>query len=168
MSELGVDDRGYPILFASSSDSPAVLPSKHGLGGFDISEQSRRHDAVREAAREFESYSAQDLTEWLKGKTKRDLSQAEIDSFLNDVREQQLSDLVDIVDHGSRGVLRGRRTVRIQAPKGYVKKTLKSLNDDELSALIDRLQSRGWDQQMIWSQLSKHLPESKLASIKPA
>lgn len=134
MTSLAVDAGGFPVLQGPRKPPPAP----------DDLELARRRDAVREAAREFESLSSQDLLERLKGTTTRDLTPAEISQFGADVHQQVLDDLVDVIDQNTRGVLRRRRTVRVAAPKGYRVMTIKGLSADELVNVRDRLAARGW------------------------
>lgn len=136
MTSLAVDSSGYPVLRGPRRPAPAP----------DDLELARRRDAVREAAREFEPLSGQDLLERLKGTTTRDLTPAEISSFGADVHRQVLDDLVDVVDQGTRGVKRERRTVRVKAPRGYRVTTIKRLSVDELQDVRSRLSARGWSQ----------------------
>lgn len=153
MNLLAVDRDGFPVLLAEpvveepkSEPAPGLhAPPK----GIESGEWDRRTDAVRAAAREFETFTAQDAREWLKGTTKRELSDQEVEAFVTDVRSQVVSDMVDILDQGQRGILRGRRTVRVTAPKGYTRKTLASLTDDELAQVKDRLVARGWTDKQV-------------------
>ena len=153
---LQVDDRGFPILLDDSAQgeppdqTPAPSPQ----------EFARRRDAVREAAREFETFSDQDVQDWLRGKTNRKLTTAEIASFRQDVRTQQVDDLVDILDQAHRGSRRTRRTVRVQAPRGYVRKTLNALADTEMREVLERLKARGWEDDHVASLVNK-LPEAR-------
>lgn len=191
---LAEDEHGFPVMLEATKSAPTVSGNDaHGVstgrfgakpgkkdaqkeskstvssstvppGGLDPSEWSRRMDAVREAAREFESYSEQDLTEWLRGRTNRQLTEGQISAFLADVRAQQVSDLVDILDNSERGVLRGRRFVRVRAPQGYTRKALNSLRDDELRSIAERLRARGWNDKQVQG-LAKRLPEARRAVI---
>jgi hypothetical protein len=117
-------------------------------------------DAVRAAAREFEQFSDQDIREFLKGRTNRELSESEIQAFLSDVRAQQLDDLVDVLDQNERGKLRSRRFVRVTAPRGYTRKTLNGLSDQELQSLVRRLRANGWNDKQV-NAFAKRLPEKK-------
>lgn len=115
---------------------------------------------MREAAREFENFASQDIKDWLRGKITRPISEGEVQSFMRDVRQQQLDDLVDILDTSERGKNRGRRLVRVLAPRGYVRKTIGGLKDDELRALVVRLRSRGWSNDQV-KRVTKHIPDQR-------
>lgn len=146
------DEHGFPILrlaapMPSSSDPTKVDDQSRMRPSGD--ESGRRRDAVREAAREFETISDQDARERLRGVTIRPLATDEISAFVADVRAQQVDDMVDVLDQLVRGRLRARRTVRLMAPRGYVKRTLGALDDDELVGLAGRLRARGWDDDMV-------------------
>jgi hypothetical protein len=151
MTELVVDDSGWPVLLdtaPAAADSTAEVQAPGGLpappSGVDPGEWDRRADAVRDAAREFENFGAQDAKEWVKGRTQRELGPVELGQFVMDVRQQVIADLSDILDQTEQGKLRSRRTVRVVAPRGYVRKTIKSLTPEETSALRTRLLARGW------------------------
>ena len=135
--------------------------------GVDAQEWARRLDTVREAAREFDQLLPADLAEWLKGKTTREMSADEVQAFFEDVRAQQLDDLVDILDYKSRTTGRGRRFVKVTAPRGYTKRTLGSLTDDEIRSLDDRLRARGWSDEDIDRDLFKKLSEERKAVLRP-
>lgn len=153
------DERGLPRL--QLVDVPASAapksPSKVPSDGVSDDELSRRRDAVREAAREFETLDDQDIRERLRGVTNRALSEDEVSQFTADVRQHQLDDLVDVLDQRTRGKRRGRRTVRLQAPRGYVRKTLNALTDDERAGMTARLRARGWSQAEVTDLALKHL-----------
>lgn len=155
-------DRGTPTPTSGegSTGSTKASPPTSQAAGAKHDEWSRRHDAVREAAREFETFNTQDVKEWLKGKTNRVLSDAEVASFAVDVRHQQLTDLVDVLDQNERGALRGRRHVKVRAPRGYTAKTLNSLTDDELKHVASRLKAKGWDDKALKGLRGK-VPEAR-------
>lgn len=166
MSPIDIDSNGYPVMLAdvvvaekpSAPTKPA--PTTKTPQGVDGQEWARRTDAVREAAREFESFTSQDVTEHLRGRTLRDLTPAEIESFVADVRAQVISDLVDILDQRERGILRGRRYVRVHAPKGYTVKVMRSLEDAEVAQISDRLKARGWSDKQL-KTFKDRLPEQQ-------
>lgn len=145
---LGVDSGGWPVFLAvpPSTTAPTVETkvTTSTPTSVDPLEWARRQDAVREAAREFEPLSSQDLQERLRGATSRPLTADEVSTFEQDVRSQVLDDLVDALDQNQRGRRRSRRTVRVVAPRGYVKKTMRSLSAAERSDLEARLRARGW------------------------
>lgn len=136
-----VDDVLLPRERLRSANLPTVQGSPEEL--------RRRMDAVRDAAREFDRFGEGDVKEFLKGRTLRDLSPAEIEMFVADVTEQRLSDLVDILDQrlrkkGLGRFKRDRRTVQINVPKGFARKSLHGLLDEEVSDLAIRLRAKGW------------------------
>lgn len=151
---IALDDRGNPVLVADSSVSKiesratTVEPVQSSPAFVeDRLEQARRRDAIRDAAREFEELSEQDLRERLRHATTRPLSPAEIARFRDDVRAQVLDDLVDALDQSRRGKLRSRRTVRVVAPRGYVAKAKRGLSPEERDEVESRLRARGWADQ---------------------
>jgi len=148
---------------SQGSSSAGVIPQD---------ELDRRFDAVRDAAREIEQFEMGDLKDFLAGRTIRDLSDLELQQFLEDVRNQKISDIVDILDQSlKRGVgrsLRARRFVRVQAPRGFVRKTLGGFADDEVRRVALRLMSKGWSDKELNRGLIGRFHESrqgKLAGI---
>lgn len=145
---LGIDSGGWPVFLATPPATPTptveTKVTTSTPSSVDPLEWSRRQDAVREAAREFEPLSSQDLQERLRGATSRPLTADEVSTFTADVQSQVLDDLVDALDQNQRGRRRSRRTVRVVAPRGYVKKTTKGLSAAERSDLEARLRARGW------------------------
>lgn len=139
---------------------PAAAPQ-----GVEPQEWARRLDQVRLAAREFEQFAPDDIKAWLRGKTNKELSDEEINHFLADVRSQQLDDLVDILDTNIRRSVT-RRVVKITAPRGYTKKTMGALSDEEIHGMLDRLKARGWSIDEIDKNFTQKLPASKRANIK--
>jgi|SRR6185436_4643744 len=129
-----IDAAGWPVLLANE---PRPDPPPSAI------KSAVRRDLVREAAREFEDLSPQDLREALP-KTTAKLGQEEFDKLFADVRAQVLDDLVDVLDQRHRGKLRSRRTVRLLAPRGYVVKATKGLSTDEAAEVSSRLIARGW------------------------
>ncbi len=134
-SHLAVDRAGWPVLLSD----PPVTTVKPAVSS---TAQAERRDLVRELAREFEDLSVQDLIERVES-SKRSLS--DIAQLQMEVRAQVIDDLVDVLDQRHRGRLRARRTVRLQAPKGYVRKILAGLTEIEAKEITRRLvNGRRW------------------------
>ncbi len=142
---LAVDRAGYPVLLADPPEPPS--PSSP-----ELTTGSKRRDLVRELAREFEDLSIQDLRERSDVLT----AASELAQLQMEVRAQVLDDLVDVLDQRHRGRLRARRTVRLQAPKGYTKKLLNSLSEIESGDVASRLRARGWTADDIKRTLPRH------------
>lgn len=159
---LTLDQKGLPVLLAEAALKPGKQEVQIQIGPLEI---VRREDAVREAAREFESFTAQDVRELLKGRTNRPLTDEEIATFTADVRAQVLVDLVDALDQRERGLQRGRRMVRVQAPRGYIVRIVKALSVEEFASILNRLQARGWTSKQLSSLAKKYdRPETRDAS----
>lgn len=107
----------------------------------------RQQDAVRDIAREMDELASGDIAELLSGRLTRPLEQAEMDVFLQSVRQQRINDLVDMLDWQFRNLIetvkRGRRRVRLTAPRGWIRKTFNAMSDDEVLSVINRLEARG-------------------------
>jgi len=107
----------------------------------------RQLDAVRDLAREMDDVDVGDIQDLLAGRLTRPLEAQEIEQFLAQVRVQRLNDLVDLLDSQFRNLIdsvkRGRRKVKITAPRGWVRKVFNGLTDDEVLSVINRLEARG-------------------------
>lgn len=159
-AKLAIDTSGYPVMLSvpiRTGEPATTVEATRPI--VDALELARRGDAVREAAREFEDLSEQDLRERLRGATSRPLDVTEIAQFRDDVRAQVLSDVIDVLDQNRRGKLRSRRTVRVVAPKGYTRKAISGLSAQEQSDVEDRLRARGWTDQDVLDVLGKRAEE---------
>ena len=114
-------------------------------------DQLRRRDAVIDAAREIEDLSdEQALRELAIRRSRRALTDAEVQSFINDVRRQRIDDVLDWLDNRVRtGVLKRAKVANISFPRGWVKATIRGLSDDEVKMVLGRLRSRGWSEQQV-------------------
>jgi hypothetical protein len=161
-----ITEFSVPSAKSNPADDEARNPGPIGqptnkVGGRPVNvgkeEWARRMDAVRSAAREFEPQEMEDIREWLQGKTNKELTEDEIKQFLADVREARVDDLVDILDTSIRRRealrKRGRRQVKVVPPRGWVRRTLANLEDNEIVELHRRLGSRGFSEE----ELEKHL-----------
>lgn len=113
----------------------------------DPLEYARMIDAVRDAAREFDMFDEGDIREFLQGRAKAP-DQVDIQQFMNAVTEQRMTDIVDILDQqlrsgGSRK--RGRRKVRVAAPKGFLTRALRQLDGEQVAKIMHRLEAMGHD-----------------------
>ncbi len=151
------------------AENEPLLPSSMPEG-VNPEEWARRMDAIRDAAREFDDVGLEDLREWLKGRTTRDLEENELEEFLKDIRRQRLSDLLDVLENSIRRAMplrgRNRRTVRVAAPRGWSRRTLTGLNDDEVAELFRRLESRGFTSDELDSHLLKRFPDIRRDKLR--
>lgn len=136
---------------SSGSNLPAEASSKNDSripDGVDPEVWNRRMDMVRAAARENDSMSEGDAKQFLKAHVK-DISLVDVDSFLADVRQHRMDDLLDILDQQTRpkvvGMEISRRMVKVSAPKGFARRVFNGLSDEEVITLIKRLEGRGYD-----------------------
>jgi hypothetical protein len=168
-SRIEVGSDGFPVLraperLADQARAAAPKPVQSQPTGLS-SEVDRRRDAVREAAREFEPLSDQDVRERLRGVTNRPLTEAEVASFAADVAAQVVDDLVDGLDQMLRGRKRRRRTVRVVMPRGYVRKALNDRTDAELQSVADRLVARGWTADQVKDHYARHLQADRVLRV---
>lgn len=128
-------------------------------------EVAKRSDTAREMAREFEDFDEGDVREFLKGRTLRDLTDDEIEQFHDLVRDHRINDMVDILDQrmirakASRS--RNRRFVSVNAPKGFMRKSLNGLTDEEVRLIAIRLSSKGWTENDLNQFLIKRFTDKR-------
>lgn len=112
-------------------------------------EWQRRSDAVRTLAREFDEVDHGDIREFLQGKTARELTDEEVGQIRHDIVSQRISDIADILDEqlrsGSERFKRARRTVRVQAPRGWLRRAFNTLDERAVGQVAARLIQRGHD-----------------------
>lgn len=175
------DEHGFPMMFDVTHAEPVVeeppAPDPPTLPavppeGVEPVEWQRRHDRIRDMAREFDGASEADVREYLKGVAKRDLTDDEIALIHLEVTNQRIGDLVDILDEQLRtkieGMKRGRRRVRVQAPRGYTKKALKELTDEQAAEVLHRLENRGHSADALNDLVAKRFHESRHEAIGSA
>lgn len=117
----------------------------------DPLEYKRMLDAVRDAAREFDTPDEGDIREFLAGRAANP-AQVDVAGFLARVQEQRLSDLADLIDQQLRSggsLKRGRRTVKVSAPRGYTKRSIAQLSQPQVAEMTNRLVARGHDQENV-------------------
>jgi hypothetical protein len=168
---IEIDQAGFPVMRSPERMSETSSPEPDTVQAVPTqlsSEHDRRRDAVREAAREFEPLSDQDVRERLRGVTNRPLTEAEVAQFTADVSAQVLDDLVDALDQDLRGRKRRRRTVRLMMPRGYKRKALNDRTDDELSSIASRLVARGWTMDQVKAQYVAHLMAERVLRVTSA
>lgn len=161
MTAIDLDTRGNPLMMAdrpSAKPVPTPSPPSSRPATVSVQEWARRQDAVREAAREFEPLADQDVRERLRGVTSKPLTSAEVTRFRVDARHQHVNDLVDVLDQAERGKLRARRTVRLSAPRGYVRRSLSNLAPHESADVRSRLEARGWEPHQL-ARLDDRMPQ---------
>ena len=129
---------------------------------------ARLTDAVRDAARQFDDFDEGDAQEFLAARA-RDPSAVDLQAFIAMVREQHVTDLIDILDQQMRGsgIKRmGRRMVKVQAPRGYVRRALAGLEGTEIDSIMHRLAARGHDEAEVDKFLDRKLGEERTEGPK--
>lgn len=140
-----------------TDDAPEGAPSTrttlHKPDDVAHDEWQRRRDAVRTLAREFDSVDHGDIREFLVGRTTRELSDDEVGQLQHDVASQRVSDITDVLDEQLRSTTermkRARRTVRVQAPRGWLQRAFGTLDERAAGQVAARLIQRGHDPQNV-------------------
>lgn len=164
MPHLDTDeDTGFPVLLAEPrrheiprENLPEII-TPDGTSG--PAEWGRYHDAVREASRSFDNPQEGDIRHFLHARA-RHPDRVDAPAFHEAVRRHRMADLVDIIDHHMRregSLPRGSRHIRVQAPKGYLRRALKQSSPEEVAHLRHRLTSIGHDHSKVSDFLSSRV-----------
>lgn len=132
--------------FGSGSKKPQVK-TPQAPANVDPVEYARMFDAVRDAAREFDDPDEGDIREFISGRANSPET-VDIAGFLTQVIEQRKADLVDLLDQAMRSsgkMKRGRRKIKLSAPRGYVRKLVRGLDENQLGEVMHRLEAMGHD-----------------------
>lgn len=160
--KIVLNDLGFPVLMADVPNAGVARQdanTKSGNAAHDIhsgkfgstggqarttppantqpAEYARMLDAVREAARRFPGgLSATNLQAFVNQRASNPAA-VNIQQFAQMATQQQLNDLVDVLD------TRTTPGAKLTAPRGWVKKVLAGLSDDDVAEIVARLQARG-------------------------
>lgn len=162
MPQIERGKNGFPILLAEpdrkktpiGNESRADLITPDHTSG--PAEWGRYHDAVREASRTFDNPQEGDIKHFLNARAKHP-HKVDAPAFHEAVKRQRMADLVDILDHHMRregSLPRGSRMVRVQAPKGYLKRSLRNSSSEDIAHLRHRLTSIGHSDEHVNNYLS--------------
>lgn len=160
------------VLLAATEAPPAPEetepPLERSVKPEDVGweEWSRRQDAVTSLAREFDEQDHGDIRDFLSGRTTRDLSDEDVAQLHHDIRGHRVSDITDVLDGQLRGTLdemkRSRRTVRVVAPKGWLKRAFNNLDQREVEQIAARLISRGHDTETIKNRVVSRVTSEEI------
>lgn len=138
--------------FASGSDEEKkqkALGKKIKLSEYNplvMQAFKRRKDAIRTIARTGRIITPELVIKKTEDLRSRDLTQQEITRLIEDARNQQMDDIVDILDGQIKGQglrAKSQDPVIVKATKGWVKAILRSMTLDEVYDAYRRLLARG-------------------------
>lgn len=169
------NDKGLRLADAPVAEAPASAdapiessPSKEEIAAkASKTEHMRMMDAVRDAAREYDTPTEADIREFIAGRAK-DPSKVDIAKFLEMTLDQREADLIDLLDNHLRqhGPLkRGRRKLRISAPRGYLRRLMGTMDSDSIAQVSLRLQSLGHGEEEINSLFSKKYDAATMEEV---
>jgi hypothetical protein len=190
VSQFSLDQNGMPILLAdvpnanvsridpnAKSGNPRhdARSGKFGPGGggkkrpqppanVNPVDYYRMLDAVREAARRFDGEITEENLQSFIEERANNPEAVNIQQFAALVGQQRIADLVDIIDGSTPG---GKRTIKVSAPRSYVKKVLAGLTDDDVAEIVHRLEQRGNDPEIMdkWI-IGKRLPKERQDAVR--
>jgi hypothetical protein len=152
---LTYQEDGAPVLL---DDPPEPDKQARAQEGRKKAEQERadlirRRDAVVDAARTLEDLSPDGVRALVTRRWRgtKVLEEADVESFSADAVKQRELDVADALDSiARRGVYgRGEKYVSVGWPRGWLRRSLRAMNDDEVAAVLGRLRDRGWTQGQI-------------------
>lgn len=154
---------------------PEAPPRSARPEGVPADEWERRQIAVKDLAREFEPAGEGDVREFLNGRMNRQPTDEEVKTFESDVMLRRADDLADVLDSQMRKtsdqLKRSRRTVRVVAPRGFLKKAFTGLPDSGYAHIISQLISRGHNSDSInkkvVSRVTDEARRERLAGLLP-
>lgn len=180
-SAIVYDKGGFPLLIKSdvllaATDAPPAppepveetLPLERSVKPEDVGwdEWQRRQNAVKSLAREYDEVDQGDIREFLKGRTSRDLTEEEIGQLHHDIRSHRVSDITDVLDSQLRSTVdqmkRARRTVRVSAPKGWLKRAFNNLDQKGVEQVVAHLASRGHDPETITKRVLSRVSDETI------
>lgn len=170
------DDEAPDSPRSVSGDQPPEAPERSTRPDeVPADEWERRRVAVRELAREFEPAGEGDVREFLEARTNRKMSDEEVKAFEKDVTIARSDDIADALDAQMRSSVdqlkRSRRTVRVSAPRGWLKKSINGLSDEGLAHIVSQLVSRGHNSDSIDKKLMSRVTDEqrreRLAKLLP-
>lgn len=181
MTEIIIDDNGYPLMLANVPGSGVLVRSKtnqtkgnkfhdarsgkFGSGPSSQSRQPKTIDKTRIAdSEQLQRYydSVRDIARKFQhideGDVRKflegrvsDINQVDLNQFMQKAREQRMNDVVDVL---STDISSGsRKEVRIKAPKKFVNESFRGLSDDEIVSIAKRIEARGNDHDTVISSI---------------
>ena len=132
---------------------PSQRTTSHKPDDVSPEEWDRRANAIRTLAREFDELDHGDIREYLEGRTTRELTDEEIGQIKHDIMAHRVSDITDVLDEQLRStserMRRARRTVRVQAPRGWMRKAFGTLDERAVGQVAARLIQRGHEPEVV-------------------
>jgi hypothetical protein len=146
------DDAGAPLLLvAAPAEAP---PEQQTEPGREHGSVARRRDAIVDAARTLEDLSPAGVERFVRQRWRGDrpITSQDISSFASEARSQRAHDVADALHHrihrSVHGIAKSKQP-HVSIPRGIIRKSLASLDGEQLSEVFARLQDRGWSRQQI-------------------
>lgn len=150
-----IDSHGAPALLDEPSEPQRQARAKAGEQAATQERQDlvRRRDAVVDAARTLEDLSPDGVREHVARRARgtRVMTDDDVSSFSVDATKQRELDVADALDGRARRGVYGRQDkhVVVSFPRGWLRRSLRSMGDDEVAAVLGRLRDRGWTQAQV-------------------
>lgn len=148
---VAVADPPAPVETPPAPQAPSERQTSTKPDDVPWDEWRRRGDSIRTMAREMGDLDHGDIRDFVSERTQRELTDEEVGQIRHDVIAHRVADLTDVLDEQLKGasarLKRGR--VRVHAPRGWVSKTLDSLDERAVGQVAARLVERGHDAQTV-------------------
>jgi hypothetical protein len=143
---------------------PDAMPGEEGEpmeqeSVLDFTEDSLR-DSLLYAARNL-NLDEENIIKSIEEKVGRELSETEISQLNEEIDKQRLEDLIQYLNVNlDRKLREGTKTgiVRIQTPRGYIRRTFSNLDAANTEKVFTRLRAMGWGEDVIEEQIASSLP----------
>lgn len=159
--QLTYQEDGAPLLLdtAPEPDKQAREEAGRQKAAAERADLTRRRDAVVDAARTLEDLSPDGVRDHVTRRWRgtKVLEESDIESFSVDAIKQREMDVADALDAKvRRGVYgRGDKHVAVEWPRGWLRRTLRAMPNEEVAAVLGRLRDRGWSQQQIDGSITR-------------
>jgi hypothetical protein len=112
--------------------------------------ETRRRDAIVDAARKLNDLTPDGVREFMTRRWagRRAMTEEDVQEFSRLALQQRVDDLTDALDSRMMRLVNGRKasssSLTLEPPRGWVKRTLGSLDDGDIQSVFLRLRARGW------------------------
>lgn len=122
----------------------------------------KRRDIIRDAARSLAETNPEAAKKFLQAHPNVAADQVNMEMFLRDVREQRVSDIIDVLHQSANGGL-----IRMQASARVTKRVFNQLDDSEMVRVMKRLEGLGWEPDVINKEIIGNMADkSRRAALE--
>lgn len=136
----------------------------------DPEARAKRDDAIRYISRNMPQPTITQVREYLRNKTKRELTDHEILNIILRSEMMRTNDIVDVLDglmnkQGWRNIF-GKNGVAVKASRGWLREQIKNLSIPQIYDVYRRLIARGHSEEEVYKDFIKRFGEKKRLKIE--